>query len=230
MAKGKAKGKTASKKKKSALQLTRRGIALWMGVAVVVSAWTFVLGIMVGRETAPVKFEIKRLEKKLAALRATDLKKELKRFKIDFTASDEKSDFGFYEALKSEKNEIKLPPIPVVKKKTPPPAPKKDTAAKKQVKKEPEKPAKVVAVKKRTEYSTKKLTVQVASLRDVNDAGRLIITLKKLGYPAYMKPAKIPGKGTWYRVRIGSFKTKTEASRTLARLKKAQYKGIIIKY
>ena len=72
-------------------------------------------------------------------------------------------------------------------------------------------------------------TVQVASLENENKATRMADRLKKRGYPAYIHKVSIKGK-TYYRVRCGRFKEKTEASdceRLLAR--QETIKGFITK-
>lgn len=55
-------------------------------------------------------------------------------------------------------------------------------------------------------------TVQVASSREKEDADGIAARLKKKGYDAFVVPADIPGKGKWYRVRVGVFPTKEEAA------------------
>ena len=91
------KDQSAQSKKKFALQLTRKGVGLLVCLIVLISAWTFTLGVLVERDTAPVKFDIKKLEKKLAALKASDLKEKLKRFKISSNDAEEKKpELGFY--------------------------------------------------------------------------------------------------------------------------------------
>jgi cell division septation protein DedD len=185
----------------------------------------------VGRETVPLKFDIKQLEKKLAALKDADLRKELRRFQIDKNTDDENPDFGFYEALKVEKEDIRLPAESVDKKKHPSPSKVKADKARQ---KRPDKPKQTAkssgSVSRNTGTSEKKLTVQVASVKNVQDAGRLIVSLKKKGFAAYMNKAVIPGRGTWYRVRVGPYKNRTQADRTLSKLKKEKYNGIIITY
>lgn len=53
-------------------------------------------------------------------------------------------------------------------------------------------------------------TVQVASYPTLNDAEMMSTTLVKKGFPAF--PIKVSIKGQdWYRVSVGSFKTKKEA-------------------
>jgi len=66
----------------------------------------------------------------------------------------------------------------------------------------------------------KGFSVQVASLRFSDDADLLAKELRKKGYEAYVVPADIPGKGKLYRVRIGAFKVRKEASSYAAGLKK----------
>ena len=66
----------------------------------------------------------------------------------------------------------------------------------------------------------KGFSVQVASLRFSDDADLLAAELRKKGYDAYVVPADIPGKGKLYRVRIGAFKVRKEASSYAAGLKK----------
>ena len=69
-------------------------------------------------------------------------------------------------------------------------------------------------------HSKKGYSVQVASLRFPDDADHLAGRLRKKGYDAYVVPANIPGKGKLYRVRIGDFKARKEASSYAAGLKK----------
>lgn len=54
-------------------------------------------------------------------------------------------------------------------------------------------------------------TVQIASFSEIDSARELESSLKSETLPAYIKVARIPGKGTWYRVRVGGFRSKSEA-------------------
>ncbi len=58
-----------------------------------------------------------------------------------------------------------------------------------------------------------KYTVQVASFPDKALAEEMEREFKAKRYPAYTEEVEIPGKGTWYRVKIGKFTTESEASR-----------------
>ena len=238
MVKTRRKDQSAQSKKKFALQLTRKGVGLLVCLIVLISAWTFTLGILVGRDTAPVKFDIKKLEKRLAALKASDLKEKLKRFKISSNDAEEKNpELGFHEALKTPKSDIQLPaPIPKqVLDKIKPATPPKAAAAKPEKSEEKKKTVKTTATPK-TEpkpeptESQKIFAVQVASTKNLKDADRLISRLKTKGYPAYKVLGKVPGKGIWFRIRVGPYKGKDEAEKALAKLKKNKLKGFVLNY
>ncbi len=59
------KNKKVSLSKKPFLVLSRRAIAGWLGVIFILCAWMFIIGVLVGRGTAPVKFDIDGLQTKL---------------------------------------------------------------------------------------------------------------------------------------------------------------------
>ncbi|MCH7927520.1 MAG: lytic transglycosylase domain-containing protein [Candidatus Dadabacteria bacterium] len=56
-----------------------------------------------------------------------------------------------------------------------------------------------------------KYLIQLASYPKLGLAQELEHVLKSKGYPAFIQKAYLPSRGTWYRVRIGSFTTKQEA-------------------
>jgi len=230
------KEKTSSPEKKASKKQTRKGLIPWIGLTVFACAWMFVLGILVGREMVPVRFDIEKLQTELAALKEAVIKKELDQYKIDLNSDNNKTEMKFYEALKSTDSEDKLkndsidhqikflPEKLVSSEETK--APVKNTVA----------PAKKIASVqkektpdlKKPSQGGKKYTVQVASIRDPKDADRLVDRLKKQGYPAYRSLGLIPDKGIWYRVRVGYFKDRTEADSTLKRLKKEKIEAIVV--
>ncbi len=59
-------------------------------------------------------------------------------------------------------------------------------------------------------------TVQVASYPEKQLANDEAKKMKSRGYDAFVVPSDVPGKGTWYRVRLGSF-TNKEAAEKLAK-------------
>ena len=54
--------------------------------------------------------------------------------------------------------------------------------------------------------------VQVASFKDQDDADEFVKELRARGHEAFRQAANVPGRGIWHRVRIGSFKTKYQAT------------------
>ena len=212
-------------KKKRSFWLMDKGTGKWICLIFFASAWMFVLGIFVGRGTAPVKFDIENLQKELVALKEAVIKEGQERFKIGRDPASAKMELGFYEALK----EI----TPSVRNKVKPPERKKTVS--------PQKKAKVGATLCRplNEFGRDKLaptkaaagagfTIQVASLKDMKVAAEMAEMLKKKGYQAYTVSAKIPGKGVWHRIRIGDFKNREDAGNILSRLKKDKYRPIVV--
>lgn len=56
-----------------------------------------------------------------------------------------------------------------------------------------------------------KFTVQLGSFRSVDNAYSLEKKLNARGYPSFVKKFVVPNKGTWYRVRVGTFNNKEKA-------------------
>ena len=200
-----------------------------------VSGWMFFLGVLVGRGTAPVRFDIDTLQKELAALKAADIKKQLSRVEGGSDSAQLKKDLGFYEALKdtkddgkkynrrkSDKTSVKSPSSPKtvsrVKKKV-----SQSKTAQNQAPREP----KTAASDKRIE-SNKNLTIQAASFKDPKDADKMVAKLKKKGYPAYKIIGVVPEKGVWYRVRIGYYDSRNEAAAMMKKLQKGGLKPYIV--
>jgi DedD protein len=63
--------------------------------------------------------------------------------------------------------------------------------------------------------------VQVGSYRDERVAQAQIIKMKTYGYDAWVETADIPGKGRYYRVRVGGFQTMADAERVAKSLSAA---------
>ena len=56
-------------------------------------------------------------------------------------------------------------------------------------------------------------TVQLSAYQDKGEADRFAAGLRDKGYAPYIVEASIPGKGTWFRVRMGRFANRDAASR-----------------
>jgi cell division septation protein DedD len=229
-----------SPEKKSSNKQTLKRLIPYIGLTLFACAWMFVLGIFVGREMVPVRFDIEKLQNELAILKERVIKKELDQYKIDSNTDVTKTKMKFYETLKKTGKEDKLNDNKVQPKKQPltekaASLPKAKTpsqsngSARKEKKSGLKKPSQdhppAVATH---DPAGKTVTLQIASVKDSQDADKLVNKLKKEGYPAYRSIAKIPGKGIWYRVRVGNFKNRTEAGVMLTRLKKEKIDAVIL--
>jgi len=209
----------------------RRGTTLWLCIIFFVSAWMFVLGVLVGRGTAPVHFDIESLQKELTALKEAVQKKEQQWYKNRTDTAPDKPELEFHEALKKNQVDPRLGPdasrpdkpaeiikkLPVPENKKPPeskPIPAESGEGRK--------------LASGNDHTTGNFTIQVAALREAKFADAKAAELSRKGYPAYRTTGTVSGQGTWYRVRIGSFKDRTEATRMLERLKKENITGIIV--
>lgn len=220
-----------SSQKKAFIELTRRGFYLWLFIIVAVSGWMFTLGVLVGRGTAPVDFDIEKLQKELLALKQAVVRKELQKITSESDAGLKKSDLGFYEKLKE--SDSKEPPMVAT------PEPRKALAAKSNpnprqaktsVKTSTPTPGKQAVISQAGAPAAKgSHTIQVASIKDEAAADRLVVRLRKKGYPAYQVRAEIPDKGVWYRVRVGPYAKRSAAEPVLKRLKKEGQGGFIVK-
>ncbi len=70
------------------------------------------------------------------------------------------------------------------------------------------------AVKERALSGIKlRYTLQIASYQDKQAADDEVKKMKKQGYAAFIVSSLLPEKGTWYRVRLGSFTSKAAAEK-----------------
>jgi DedD protein len=63
-------------------------------------------------------------------------------------------------------------------------------------------------------------TLQLSAFQSREDADRFAARLRDRGYAPYIVAAEVPNKGTWYRVRMGSFPSRDAATRYLADFKR----------
>ena len=229
MDKKKAKPPTKrSNKNKYLLQMTRKGVFLATGLMFLISAWMFVLGVLVGRGTAPVHFDIEVLQNELIALKESIIKQEQERTRAETPSLEEKKELDFYEALKgSNKDEVLI--LNKHKERTASTGYKQQGS---QAEHDAKKP--LTSMKKKTRSGPATATkgdfyVQVASTKNANAADELVKKLQGKGYPAYRVKVEITGKGTWYRVCAGGFTSQAEAANTRDKLTALGYKGMVKK-
>jgi cell division septation protein DedD len=245
------KNKKVSLSKKPFFVLSRRAIAGWLGVIFILCAWMFVIGVLVGRGTAPVKFDIDDLQSKLEVSRQDQKKGEVGQSQGESDIVKDKTKLDFYEALPEDREDTKIDekkstrviskkfePLPgekpqetTAEKATQKSTPQKETAVKSgPVKKEAAPPPlkQPVASKSEVRPSGKVYTIQVAAVKAAKDADRLVAQLKQKGYAAYSTISKVQDKGIWFRVRVGKYNSRTDARATKQKLEKTGMKPIIV--
>jgi cell division septation protein DedD len=228
------KEKALFSQKKSTQKQKRKVLIPWVGLTLFFCVWMFVLGILVGREMVPVRFDIEKLQNELAALKEAVIKKEMDQYKINSDTDESKTKLGFYETLKKTGSGAGL----------------KDDTIENRQKSEPKEPEKIVSLQKdkmpiqetvpapkektsdlkKTIQNKDTFTIQIASLKDSGIADNMVSRLIKEGYPAYQSVGKIPGKGIWHRVQVGYFNNRKEADPALQRLKKEKIDAIIVRH
>jgi cell division septation protein DedD len=65
--------------------------------------------------------------------------------------------------------------------------------------------------------------LQTSSFRDEQEAGLFATALRRRGHRAYVETATIAGRGNWYRVRVGPFRSKAEAAAYRAEFEKKEH-------
>ena len=237
--------------KKPFLVLRRRASAGWLGVIFMLGAWLFIIGFLVGRGTAPVKFDIDGLHTRLEVSGLNQEKGAGGQSRGGSSIVKDKTKLDFYEALPEDRKDTQIDekkPARITRQKAEPlaaskppqttgqKAPKKSTSKKEvaeksgAVKKEAPKPSpkQPIASKSTAKPSAKVYTIQVAAVKVAKDADRLVGQLKKKGYSAYRVISKVQGQGIWFRVRVGKYTNRADARATKQKLEKEGMKPIIV--
>ena len=226
--------------------LSRRAVAGWVVIILFISGWMFVIGVMVGRDESPVKFNIDALQDDLKPLRdQLDRKGAGQMSGTDDSASG-KTALDFYEALPENREDANIsakPNLSEPRTKVEAPAPQDTKTAVRsgkgpapKIKRSMKRLTKVRSKSKlqasasagQVKSSGKTYTIQVAAFKKAADADILVAKLKKRGFSAHRAIGKVPGQGIWYRVRIGEYRSKAEANQTIANLKKQGHKPALV--
>jgi DedD protein len=226
-----------AKKSDAIVRISRKGVLIWGALMLFICGWMFVLGILVGRGSAPVDLDAGKLEQEFETLRAAMAKKEQAQVDAVTAANGaDKPELGFYEALKENKTSrrIKMPPAKAVQpvpavvkpiKSPPPPKPKPAPAPEKTP---PPKTDDGETPGPKAASSKGRFTLQVAAVKEMGNAERLVSDLRKKGYPAYQVRVAVPGKGAWHRVRVGAYENRADADQMLNKLKAKQINAIVV--
>ncbi len=219
-------------KEKYDLQLDSRQVGALLIGGVVVTGAVFVLGVMVGKKLAGDEQAVNAPD----LLTAIDRKSELVQQTQELAESGRDASLTFPDELTK-----KAPPLPPpdppskLTEASPAPAPLPELPVMPTLPRAAEapKPAAAEAVPVRTSgkeglrdaiaraqqpseaAENGGFTLQISASQDRAEADRFVSRLRDKGYAPYILEAQVPGKGTWFRVRMGSFATKEAATRYL---------------
>lgn len=226
----------------------------WVILTVVVGVWMFVLGLLIGRGTIGPQFDARQIEKEVEALKQEFIKKQEKLSELIKNQTEAPQDANLVKALEatgdSPKSLEPLAPEILEKRRqeqlafkeqlraagtetddaeadrqpetTTVPAPRAPTPA--PAPQQPQPPPPPVS-----KPETANVTIQVASVQDSQEAIKLVTELKRKGFSAYTTPVYLPGKGVWYRVRVGKFSAGPEAQEVLRQLGAKGHTGVVVK-
>jgi cell division septation protein DedD len=221
--------------KKPHVTLSRKAIAGWAVVVFIISAWMFGVGVMVGRGTAPVSFDIDQLKRTLESLQKSAPPSPKSGAGPEAPEMKSKADLGFYDSLPKNREDAEMPNLPKPAAAPAKPEPPAQKPAEPIVPPKAEKPAAAPAPPSAppppaaaSAAPGKPLTVQIAAVKSEEEARRLLERLRQRGYAAYVEAIAIPDKGTWYRVRMGEFPSKEFARSTIDRLQKDGFKPDVV--
>ncbi|MBW1614932.1 MAG: SPOR domain-containing protein [Deltaproteobacteria bacterium] len=193
------------------------------GLYILISIWMFLLGVFVGRGMVAVQFG---KEPK------TEQTKGIYPIEDNSTKSSSEQDgiteewkLGYYESLRGganlsrfvEGNFTSIARLSIDANKT------YDTNKTEKIKNNKDK-----KVEEKAEEQKEVFIVQAAAFLNKQDAKKFIATLKSRGYEPYESAVTVQNK-VWHRVRIGPFKSKSEAENILRKLEKERVNPIILK-
>lgn len=198
----------------------RQVFYLFFGGAVIATL-VFVLGVMVGRrvEARAVAEGASTISDPLAALDRLEAGGNDLAFPTALRG-DESIALGSVDATLAERPKPARKALVVEAE--PEPA-KKEHASKPTADKTP----KAEAAEKKAEPEAKKLkkrfTLQVGSFQDKDEADTFFRSLEGGSYTPYMVEADVPGKGTYFRVRVGGYPTFDEALEAKSKFEDSQH-------
>ncbi len=201
---------------------------------------SFTFGLLIGRQSAPVPFDIHQLEKHLLSLKGDVVREKEKSLDRYFNETSDRTHLGFHDSLKN-----KEPDEPVVMEDLVPPAPQRDAPSDgiRVIRRSPSLKAKTGkrANDPRPSSTTAKpsaapgprkspggVTIQVAALSSAEDADRMVAALKSQGFKAYQTLTRSQGKGIRIRIRIGAFTDRKEAAGPIQALREKGYQPILV--
>lgn len=248
----------AAKKRRPYFQLTRRGAYGSLLLIVAACAWMFFVGVLVGRGTAPIHFDMQALNRELEALKRSSEERRRQQLEAYAAAMEDASTLDVYAELKRSDDELTIDPalsrrVPTPRARTEAPdaagpaaqtairvirrreGMQAKTAGRPKLKirptvKKSATPANRSSDTRAASDRNGRLTVQVAAIKNARAATQMVTRLRRDGFDAYQSKKTLPGQGTWYRVRVGRYRDRQSAAGDMRRLKGQGASPIIVAY
>jgi hypothetical protein len=186
------------------------------------SVWMFLLGMSVGRNTCPIRFDTKPIMSQISQWIESDVNQQQEYARM-INSQDKIAEID-YEALKETNVEL----IPAQEKRQNP----LENSTQKQLitKRSTKKRTKGQFTLKSDKDLSDCVTLQTASLKNAHAAVEMAKRLKRMGFPAYTASINIPQKGLWHRVRVGTFSSIQKARKMKDILQKQDINSIIVPF
>jgi cell division septation protein DedD len=201
-----------------------RAVFGWAVLVFLIAAGMFSLGLLVGRGTAPIEFDLDRLKKRIDGLAAAENGPRPGKAADKPAQMKNQTSLDFPEVLPKNRDDAEgwAPPAPPAAAARPEPPAAKPAAPPPPAAK-PDKPPAPAAAPPGGSF-----TVQVSAVRSEEEARRLLERLREKGYAGYLEAVATPDKGRLFRVRMGEFPSKEFARGTLERLQKDGFAPMVV--
>ena len=178
---------------------------VWLAMgAIVVLALTFASGMSVGRRAARLEYEEKQA-KSISQVKAQDAQHAELTFYDKLAEPEPKADEPALALMPSSEKEVDK----IADQKTPEASETQEPEGEPQAAK-PKLNESIPGVNDGPARSGD-YTIQVSSFQSAEESMAFASTLERKGFRPYVVSAKIPGRGTWYRVRLGRFNSEAGA-------------------
>lgn len=208
---------------------------LFFGGAVVATL-VFVLGVMVGRQVESRTVADTGASAKLDPLAALDQLESDNKLSFPAALRGDEVSLGDVDDSLAKRTLVRAeaktvivapavkPEKPEIENMTKAESAKAKVEAAKALKAEAQaKAERAVAQAAEAKRAKRKFTLQVGSFQDKGEADTFFRQLENTSYKPYMVEAEIPGKGQYYRVRVGGFGTFDEAVEAKAQFEDSQH-------
>ncbi|MFZ7125760.1 MAG: SPOR domain-containing protein [Desulfobacterales bacterium] len=235
------KAQETRKKPEAGKRLPAVRLLRWGGVWGLACGFSFFVGLLAGRQTAPIPFDIHELENNLKSLKAEVVAQKEKALESYAETVADRTDMVFFESLKGKEGAAAerissassspsgdSSPVRLIKRSRGlKPKPSRMAGIQKPASSQPgpeaPKPRAATAPAVKGAF-----TIQVASLSTAEVADRMVAGLKNQGFDAYKELTRLPDQGIVIRVRVGAYPDREAASNTVAALEKEGFKPIVV--